>query len=1121
MSVHPAINRDSTSALLNPYPGLRPFAETEQRLFFGRTYQVGEILQRLERTSFAVVTGGSGSGKSSIVNAGVIPALRKRQLASRGDFWLAATFSPKDQPFRNLAAELAKLVEPLAGQSGDELVEDVEQTLLETNSLAGFFERYESRIILEEGQAPESRASANLLIFCDQFEEIFREQNRDNPEAAQLVDLIVEAYRNQSNYPRLFVMIGMRSEDLHRCAAFIDLPNVINGSVFLTRRLDEAEIVSAIVEPMRLSLRLRGIAPEEYQPVEVNPWPFDADVLHRLNLATSAMASDPDHLPLLQHLLSVFWRFLEQQKLPAALYKAPKGHPKFSVNSEDLADALGFGSAAKMDEFFRSNREKHPEQKWTESWILKWALDQAAEGVKPSDDRLQAITGRMFRLLAEVDDRGNYKRRWTSRREIIEVCEDKHATPEEIDGIIASFSSPYPFLNARPGLDGKIDVSHESFIRNWTQFTDWLKHERRLAVAYDMLRRKYLARQHALAERAQSTLAKFWFRPSYGVRRDELVQLKEWRDRRSENTAWANRYINGLEGEDPESDRKSADDNQAEIFNRHLLRFYQGALLFSYKKAAGWGLTVLAIVGFMAVMFELKLQDLSNDREVTSAGAAVVSENIRQISSSRDGVLASDINGKLSELTDSQAIVLSAGKTEGRWTGWMLDLYRTATFRANDPGAFYYVARSGIDNAARKLIDSAIFPAVTPAGNEASQPRRSNVAAPKPPAPPRLSRKCMEQLSGAAGTVLAKEEEFLFDEAKLAPAPLEPQGGKQIAVLPTSQGNLALLVLSNKDDCPFRYLRTLGLAPGELNIHDSLQTIVVRGLDKSREIKSWIYRLWWTRPCRLHEDAKSQNDDARTVSCATPFNVEITGPTLAEHHLRIVDQNTLEADDAGHKRFELRSDHRPIEVSPNEFPKIGSGDQPPLSHCKASGRYAAFIREDDAPAKSLNPTDSTAPAEPRASTLFVIEEASIKADCDKIELFNRTPGNRLLKDKTPESRAAENKEPENKIPQKVIAAFRLGYFPIKEIAFSSTAADDNLPPDYIFLRRGDGNLPVYRIALSPRGLYCLDGDAAAREIKSEFYKSLLVSAGVGDKLRALADKTVGIPPCSGKWDDVK
>jgi hypothetical protein len=104
----------------------------------------------------------------------------------------------------------------------------------------------------------------------------------------------------------------------------------------------------------------------------------------------------------------------------------------------------------------------------------------------------------------------------------------------------------------------------------------------------------------------------------------------------------------------------------------------------------------------------------------------------------------------------------------------------------------------------------------------------------------------------------------------------------------------------------------------------------------------------------------------------------------------------------------------------------------------------------------------------------------------------------------------------------VIAVFRLGYFPIEEIAFSDAAAvDDNLPPDYIFLRRGDGNLPVYRIALSHKGLYCLDGNAAAKEIKSEFYKSLLVSAGVGEKLPALAEKTVGIRSCSGKWDDVK
>src|SRR5882724_3969108 len=148
------VEGDRARVLLIPYPGLRPFTETEQRLFFGRTLQINDILQRLEKRSFALVTGGSGSGKSSIINAGVIPALRKKQLSSRSDFWLVATFSPKDQPFRNLATELARIIEPLAGQSTSQLVDDIELTLLETNSLEGFFARYEDRIFLEEGQAP-------------------------------------------------------------------------------------------------------------------------------------------------------------------------------------------------------------------------------------------------------------------------------------------------------------------------------------------------------------------------------------------------------------------------------------------------------------------------------------------------------------------------------------------------------------------------------------------------------------------------------------------------------------------------------------------------------------------------------------------------------------------------------------------------------------------------------------------------------------------------------------------------------------------------------------------------------------------------------------------------------
>lgn len=1092
MLVHPAINSDPVSVLLSPYPGLRPFAETEQRLFFGRTYQVNEILQRLERTSFAVVTGGSGSGKSSIVNAGVIPALRKKQLATRGDFWLAATFSPKDRPFRNLASELAKLIEPLKGQSDGQLAEDVEQTLLETNSLAGFFERYEARIILEEGQAPESRTSANLLIFCDQFEEIFREQNRDNPEAAQLVDLIVEAYAHQSRYPRLFLMIGMRSEDLHRCAAFIDLPNVINGSVFLTRRLDEAEIVSAIVEPMRLSLRLRGIVPERYNEVGTDPWPFDADVLHRLNLATAAMASDPDHLPLLQHLLSVLWKYLEETKLPIAMGMAPESRQSFCITSEDLAHALGFASTAGMDEFFQINCAKQPEHKWTESWILKRALDRAAEGVMPSDRRLRAITGRMFRLLAEVDDRGNYKRRWTSRSEILKVCADRDATLDEINSIIAAFSSPYPFLNARPGLDGKIDVSHESFIRNWTQFTLWLKNERQLAIAYDVLRKKYLARQRALAERAKSPFAMFRLRPSYGISRDELVQLKDWRERRSDNAAWANRYINGLEGEDPESERKTADNNQTEAFNRRLVRFYQRGLLFSYKKAVGWGVSAAVVVGLFLLVLESQQRVVNTDRELTSVGGTSVSENFRQFNAERGGVDAGELYQRLSQLAGSEAIVLSAGKSEKAWVEWVLDRYRALTFRTKDSRAFYYLARNHIDNVTRKGLDNAIFPVDPLKGDDAFGPATPSPAASDARAAPankKLKEKCFERLSEprALGSVLADSEKLLLSDpnAKLTVAPLEAKGGKQIAILPTSQGNLVLVVLSltNDESCTVNYLQSLSHPPGKLEIDDTLQLIVVNA-SLGGEQRTWIYRIWWNRHCSLN---------ATAGICETPFSAEITGPTVTNKHVRIVDQNHLEMDSGGKKRrFELRSDHRLTSTNsvdgPDALPKRRTDDLVPR-HCVTSGRYAAFIREEEVT------LDSPAPP---TRTLFVVEDA--EADCQKLSNFNRAP--------------------ENKVPANVIATLVLGNFPINDIAFSNEQTDGNLPPDYIYLRRGDISSPAYRIALSPKTLYCADKDAAAKAPFNPSYFALLEKVRLTKETAStLSERALGLPSCPGKWDD--
>jgi len=92
----------------NPFPGLRPFETDEYRLFFGREGQSDQLIMRLQRSRFLAVVGTSGSGKSSLVRAGLLPSLRGGMMAGAGSGWHICIMRPGNDPFGNLAHELAK-----------------------------------------------------------------------------------------------------------------------------------------------------------------------------------------------------------------------------------------------------------------------------------------------------------------------------------------------------------------------------------------------------------------------------------------------------------------------------------------------------------------------------------------------------------------------------------------------------------------------------------------------------------------------------------------------------------------------------------------------------------------------------------------------------------------------------------------------------------------------------------------------------------------------------------------------------------------------------------------------------------------------------------------------------
>jgi energy-coupling factor transporter ATP-binding protein EcfA2 len=93
----------STEKIASPYPGLRPFEPNEVEIFFGRGEQIDRMLTRLEEHRFLAVVGASGCGKSSLVHAGLLPALQQGFLEGGSTHWRFVIMRPADAPFTQLA----------------------------------------------------------------------------------------------------------------------------------------------------------------------------------------------------------------------------------------------------------------------------------------------------------------------------------------------------------------------------------------------------------------------------------------------------------------------------------------------------------------------------------------------------------------------------------------------------------------------------------------------------------------------------------------------------------------------------------------------------------------------------------------------------------------------------------------------------------------------------------------------------------------------------------------------------------------------------------------------------------------------------------------------------------
>jgi WD40 repeat protein len=215
---------------VNPYKGLRAFEEADARDFFGREALVQQLVVRLaeegESHRFLAVVGPSGSGKSSVVKAGLIPALRLGALPG-SHRWFYARMTPGARPFEELGTTLLGVT---FGESGGLIPQ------LQANE-RGLFDV--TRQILPEDET-------DLVLVIDQFEELFTLVDNEAERNRFLTALFLAVTQPGS---RLRVIITLRADFYDRPLLYAGFGQLVRERTEVVLPLSPSELQQAIVRP--------------------------------------------------------------------------------------------------------------------------------------------------------------------------------------------------------------------------------------------------------------------------------------------------------------------------------------------------------------------------------------------------------------------------------------------------------------------------------------------------------------------------------------------------------------------------------------------------------------------------------------------------------------------------------------------------------------------------------------------------------------------------------------------------------------------------------------------------------------------------------------------------------
>ncbi len=292
-----------------PFKGLHFFTEKDEAIFFGRDDLTKELVSHLNNHRILAVVGASGSGKSSVVRAGLIPAIRRGEVAyagQRSDSWPIHIITPGDEPLKTLAATLTR---------------DVESVTATKTLLDDMWANKESLDLWLHRQA--ATKETRLLLLIDQFEELFT-QCENAEERRFFVENLVEAVQS-GKQGRLSLVITLRADFYSYALEYPKLVPLLENQQRIVEAMKREELRQTIEEPL----------------LHTN-WQFQPGLVEMILQDVGAgenQQPEPGALPLLSHALLETWRRRESNTLTLAGYQDAGGVHRAIATTADTVYA--------------------------------------------------------------------------------------------------------------------------------------------------------------------------------------------------------------------------------------------------------------------------------------------------------------------------------------------------------------------------------------------------------------------------------------------------------------------------------------------------------------------------------------------------------------------------------------------------------------------------------------------------------------------------------------------------------------------------------------------------------------------------------------------------------------